>query len=101
VAFCGGSRATGASGGSVLPVLLAAGELPEIATPAAWILDRFGYRYLLLRRVAERPGCLDEVTEEPNTVQPQPRELAGSEVSWGDIAPPEARRRSIGYRSRP
>lgn len=63
------------------PVLLAAGELPEIATPAAWILDRLGYQYLLLRRFKERPGRLDEVTEEPTTLQPQAQALAGSEVS--------------------
>ena len=40
------------------PVLLAAGELPEITAPAAWILDRLGFQYLLLRRFAERPGSL-------------------------------------------
>jgi hypothetical protein len=46
------------------PVLLAAGEMPDIATPQAWVLDRLGFRYLLLRRFAERPGTLEAVEAE-------------------------------------
>ncbi len=63
------------------PVLLAAGELNEIAAPAAWILDRLGIQYLLLRRFAERPGALDVVAEEePAPAPAELPELAGSAV---------------------
>jgi hypothetical protein len=53
------------------PVLLAASELPDIAPPLAWVLDRIGAEYLLLRRFAEAPGQLaagDEVAVEPGPV---------------------------------
>ena len=63
------------------PVLLAAGELPEVAAPAAWILDRLGFQYLLLRRLAERPGTLEDAAEEPTTSQAERRELAGTGIS--------------------
>jgi hypothetical protein len=41
------------------PALLAAGEMGDIARPVAWVLDRLGVHYLLLRRFAEAPGHLD------------------------------------------
>jgi hypothetical protein len=47
------------------PVLLAAGEIPEIPTPVAAVLDRVGCEYLLLRRFAEAPGRLEEAAVEP------------------------------------
>lgn len=54
------------------PVLLAAGELPEIAPPVAWVLDRLGVEYLLVRRFAEAPGQLEPLADEaaggPDTV---------------------------------
>lgn len=46
------------------PVLLAASEIPEIAPPVGWVLDRLGFEYLFLRRFAEAPGRL-EPAEEP------------------------------------
>ena len=63
------------------PVLLAAGELPDVATPAAWVLDRLGVQYLQLRRFASRPGSLDHATQQPTAMQPEPGELAGAGVS--------------------
>jgi len=63
------------------PVLLAAGEMPDIGTPAAWMLDRLGVHYLLLRRFAERAGSLDEETEEPPIGQAEAHELAVSGAS--------------------
>lgn len=47
------------------PVLLAAGELPDMAAPMARVLDLLGIEYLLLRRFAERPGTLDDVVDGP------------------------------------
>lgn len=41
------------------PALLAAGEMGDIPGPVAWVLDRLGVHYLLLRRFAEAPGRLD------------------------------------------
>jgi hypothetical protein len=63
------------------PVLLAAGELPEIPAPAAWILDRLGFQYLLLRRFSERPGTLEQVAEEPPATQPAAGDRAASGTS--------------------
>jgi len=63
------------------PVLLAAGELPEIAAPAAWILDRLGFQYLLLRRFAERPGSLEQVAEETSPTGPAAGNLAGTGIA--------------------
>jgi hypothetical protein len=63
------------------PVLLAASEMPDARMPAAWLLDRLGVEYLLLRRFAERPGTLEEAVE-PVTEAPAPRaELAGTGAS--------------------
>lgn len=45
------------------PALLAASEIPEIAPPVAWVLDRLGFEYLFLRRFAEAPGRLEPATE--------------------------------------
>lgn len=45
------------------PVLLAAGEVPGMAAPLAWIQDRLGMEYLLLHRFAEAPGALEPVAE--------------------------------------
>lgn len=42
------------------PVMLAAGEVPEIPAPVAAVLDRLGIQYLLLRRFGEQRGRLDE-----------------------------------------
>jgi hypothetical protein len=53
------------------PVLLAAGELPDIAPPVAWILDRLGVEYLLVRRFAEAPGRLAPVADDAG-VEPAP-----------------------------
>lgn len=50
------------------PVLLAASELNEIAPPAAWVLDRIGTEYLLLRTFAEAPGQLEPVAEDETPV---------------------------------
>jgi hypothetical protein len=47
------------------PVLLAAGELPDMPTPVARALDGLGVQYLLLRRFAERPGSLGLELDEP------------------------------------
>lgn len=63
------------------PVLLAAGELPEIAAPAAWILDRLGFQYLLLRRFAERPGSLEQVADETPPTGPVAGNLAGTGIA--------------------
>lgn len=63
------------------PVLLAAGELPEIAAPAAWILDRLGFQYLLLRRFAERPGSLEQVADETPPTGPAAGNLAGTGIA--------------------
>ena len=63
------------------PVLLAAGELGEMRAPAAWIFEGLGYRYLLLRRFAERAGTLDEVAENAGTAQAKAREVAGAGIS--------------------
>ncbi len=52
------------------PVLLAAGELPDIAAPLAWALDRIGAEYLLLRTFAEAPGQLEPVAEGETTIEP-------------------------------
>jgi hypothetical protein len=58
------------------PVLLAAGETGELPAPIAWVLDRLGVQYLLLRRFAEAPGRLVERAAE---VEPP----AGSAVATG------------------
>jgi hypothetical protein len=65
------------------PVLLAASELPDIAPPVAWVLDRIGAEYLLLRTFAEAPGQLppvDEAVVEPGPVGPdaEPVEVGAS-----------------------
>ncbi len=52
------------------PVLLAAGEVPEIPMPVAAVLDRLDVQYLLLRRFAEAPGRLEEEAAEPGTEAP-------------------------------
>jgi deazaflavin-dependent oxidoreductase (nitroreductase family) len=49
------------------PVLLAASEVPEVPAPLAWVLDRLGVEYLLLRRFAEAPGRLEPVAEDAAT----------------------------------
>jgi hypothetical protein len=60
------------------PVVLAASELPDIAPPAAWVLDWIGAEYLLLRRFAESPGQLAPVEGdespaiEPGMASPEP-----------------------------
>jgi hypothetical protein len=54
------------------PVLLAASELPDIAPPVAWVLDRVGAEYLLLRTFAEAPGQLEPVAEDETTVEGEP-----------------------------
>ena len=46
------------------PVLLEAGETGELPAPVAWVLDRLGVQYLLLRRFAEAPGTLVEPVAE-------------------------------------
>ena len=40
------------------PVLLAASELSDVVAPVAWMLDRLGFEYLLVRKFAESPGTL-------------------------------------------
>ncbi len=62
------------------PVLLAAGEVPEIAAPSAWILDRLGCQYLLLQRFAEHAGTLADPAQEPVTEPSGAQELAGTRV---------------------
>jgi len=54
------------------PVLLAAGEVPDIATPVAMLMDRFGVQYLLLRQFAERAGQLEpmEVAVKVELIEP-------------------------------
>ena len=54
------------------PVLLAAGEVPDIATPVAMLMDRFGVQYLILRQFAERAGQLEpmEVAVEVEPIEP-------------------------------
>jgi len=56
------------------PVLLAAGEVPDIATPAAMLMDRFGVQYLILRQFAARAGQLEpmEVAVEVEPIEPIP-----------------------------
>jgi hypothetical protein len=61
------------------PALLAAGEVPGMAAPMAWIQDRLGMEYLLLRRFAAAPGALEPLVETatpagplPGEVQPEP-----------------------------
>ena len=61
------------------PVLLAASELPD-AMPGAWILDRMGAQYLLLRRFAERAGSLEPIAEERTVAQAEPTGPVGTEV---------------------
>ena len=63
------------------PVLLAAGEMPDMPGPAARALDRIGVQYLLLRRFAERPGTLDAAAAEPEWQQPETGEPVGAEAS--------------------
>jgi hypothetical protein len=63
------------------PVLLAAGEMPDMPGPAARALDRIGVQYLLLRRFAERPGTLEPAAEEPEGKQPETGERVGAEAS--------------------
>lgn len=66
------------------PVLLAASELPDIAPPVAWALDKIGVEYLLLRTFAEAPGQLLPVAEdetpptEPGPSAPEPVETAAT-----------------------
>ena len=54
------------------PVLLAAGEVPDIATPVAMLMDRFGVQYLILSQFAERAGQLEpmEVAVEIEPIEP-------------------------------
>jgi deazaflavin-dependent oxidoreductase (nitroreductase family) len=56
------------------PVLLAASEVPDIPTPAAKLMDRFGVQYLVLHRFAERAGQLEpmEVAVETTPNEPTP-----------------------------
>lgn len=63
------------------PVLLAAGEMPDVPGPAARALDRIGVQYLLLRRFAERPGTLDTTAEASEGQQPETGEPLGAEAS--------------------
>jgi deazaflavin-dependent oxidoreductase (nitroreductase family) len=60
------------------PVLLAAGEMPDMPGPAARALDRIGVQYLLLRRFAERPGALEPTLEAVEIEQPETLEPAGT-----------------------
>jgi len=60
------------------PVLLAAGEMPDMPSPVARTFDRVGVQYLLLRRFAERPGALDTVNLAPEIGQPEAGEPVGA-----------------------
>jgi len=60
------------------PVLLAAGEMPDMPGPAGRALDRLGVEYLLLRRFAERPGALEAADEAPWIEQPESGEPVGA-----------------------
>jgi len=53
------------------PALLAAGEMGDIPGPAAWILDRLGVHYLLLRRFGETPGRLEPKGAEDRQAEPE------------------------------
>jgi hypothetical protein len=69
------------------PVLLAAGEVPEVAGPLAWVQDRLGVEYLLLRRFAEAPGRLEPAAEGVVTeVAPAPAVEAVAPEPVGDPA---------------
>jgi hypothetical protein len=63
------------------PVLLAASEIPEIATPVAWVLDRLSVEYLLLRRFAESPGRLEEMPANEPRPEPELGEPAAAGAS--------------------
>ena len=63
------------------PVLLAASEIPEIAAPVAWALDRLGVEYLLLRRFAEAPGRLEEMQADEPRTEPEHGEAAAAGAS--------------------
>lgn len=63
------------------PVLLAASEIPEIAVPVAWALDRLGVEYLLLRRFAETPGRLEEMQADEPRTEPEHSEPAAAGAS--------------------
>jgi hypothetical protein len=63
------------------PVLLAASEIPEIAAPVAWALDRLGVEYLLLRRFAEAPGRLEEMQVDEPPTEPERGEPAAAGAS--------------------
>jgi deazaflavin-dependent oxidoreductase (nitroreductase family) len=54
------------------PVVLAASELPDIAPPVAWVLDRIGAEYLLLRTFADAPGQLAPGAEDETAVDGEP-----------------------------
>jgi hypothetical protein len=56
------------------PALLAASEVPGIAAPMAWVLDRLGVEYLLLRRFAEAPGHLEATAETAPSSAPEATE---------------------------
>ena len=60
------------------PVLLAASEMPDARMPVAWVLDRLGVEYLLLRRFGERPGTLEEAIGEMEPGVAEQQEPAGA-----------------------
>ena len=63
------------------PVVLAASELPDIAPPVAWALDRIGAEYLLLRTFAEAPGALEPVDVDQATVEPAAADAEAAETA--------------------
>jgi hypothetical protein len=65
------------------PVLLAAGELPDIAPPVAWILDRLGVEYLVVRRFAEAPGRLEPMVDDAGAGSTPAVEEAAPEAVGG------------------
>jgi hypothetical protein len=63
------------------PVLLAAGEMPDMPGPVARVLDHVGVQYLLLRRFAEQPGTLDPNLEGSDVAQPDAGEPVGAALA--------------------
>lgn len=61
------------------PVLLAAGEMPDIG--GVWLLDRLGVQYLLVRRFAQEQGSLEKQADVADVAPAELEEPVGAATS--------------------
>lgn len=60
------------------PALVDPEQVPSLSGPASWLSSRLGFRYLLLREFASRPGSLLEPPGEPVAIPVEQDAKAGA-----------------------